>query len=120
MTVIIAGSRDMKLPVDVIDSFVNNSGFTITTLLCGMATGIDLSAYDWGKENGVTIKTFFPDWKKYGKSAGVIRNQEMADNADALILIWDGQSRGSANMKAEAKKRNLLISEHVIKKGARR
>lgn len=45
----------------------------------------------------------FPaDWT-IGKGAGVIRNQVMADYADALVGIWDGDSRGTKNMLAEAK-----------------
>lgn len=33
----------------------------------------------------------------------------MADYADALIAIWDGESRGTANMIEEAEKRGLKV-----------
>lgn len=33
------------------------------------------------------------DWERLGKAAGPIRNEEMAEIADALIAFWDGQSR---------------------------
>ena len=35
------------------------------------------------------------DWDKYGKSAGFIRNKEMVDIADAAIIFWDGDSKGT-------------------------
>jgi hypothetical protein len=33
----------------------------------------------------------------------------MAEYADALIAIWDGESRGTKNMIEEATKRNLSV-----------
>lgn len=54
--------------------------------------------------------TLFPaDWGKYGKSAGMIRNKKMADYADALIVFWDGVSKGAENMIKVAEKKNSLI-----------
>ena len=51
----------------------------------------------------------FPaDWDKHGKSAGYKRNLEMAENADALIAFWDGESRGTKHMIDIAKEKNLL------------
>jgi hypothetical protein len=32
------------------------------------------------------------------KAAGLKRNQQMANDADALIAFWDGKSRGAKNM----------------------
>jgi hypothetical protein len=54
-------------------------------------------------------------WDKYGKAAGPLRNREMAAYADALILVWDGKSRGSANMLAEAKRgRSQDLRERIV------
>ena len=47
----------------------------------------------------IPIKRFLPDWDNFGKSAGLRRNDEMSSYADVLLLIWDGESRGSSNMK---------------------
>lgn len=33
----------------------------------------------------------------------------MANSADALIVIWDGQSRGIQNMISIVKKKDLLV-----------
>ena len=42
-----------------------------------------------------------PRWNRYGRKAGILRNRKMAKYADALIAVWDGLSRGTANMIAE-------------------
>ena len=39
----------------------------------------------------------------------MIRNQVMADHADALIAVWDGASKGTADMIDRAKKRGLKV-----------
>ena len=53
-------------------------------------------------------------WKEHGRAAGPIRNKIMASKADALLLIWDGKSRGSANMKKEMKDLGKPVFEIVI------
>jgi len=42
-----------------------------------------------------SIITFTPEWDKYGKRAGAIRNQEIVNEADTIIAFWDGQSKGT-------------------------
>ena len=37
----------------------------------------------------------------------MIRNEEMAKNADALVAFWDGQSHGTKHMIEMAKKYKL-------------
>lgn len=39
------------------------------------------------------------DWDEHGKSAGYVRNAEMAVKADELELFWDGRSNGSRHMR---------------------
>lgn len=54
------------------------------------------------------------DWKRDGKAAGPIRNRAMAEYADALILVWDGSSRGSGNMLGEARRHDLRVFERTV------
>lgn len=84
----------------------------ITIVLCGEARGADTWGKAWANSKGIPVVSYLPDWEKYGKAAGPIRNQEMAKNADALILIWSGVSRGSASMLRIAEKHNLPIFEY--------
>ena len=50
-----------------------------------------------------------PDWAKFGKAAGPIRNKTMAENGDALIAVWDGTSRGTKSMIDLAQKLGLKV-----------
>jgi len=40
-------------------------------------------------------KIFYPDWDKYGKSAGFRRNKLIIDEADKILAFWDGKSKGT-------------------------
>lgn len=103
MKVIIAGSRNFPYGTEVIDQVWKYSGYHINELVSGGAKGVDSVAIR-AAHGKIPIKTFLPDWEKYGKAAGPIRNREMAEYADALIAIWDGESKGTKNMIAEMEK----------------
>lgn len=70
-----------------------------TEIVSGGATGVDKAGELYGDFYDVPVKVFPAEWRKYQNRAGPIRNNKMAVYADALLLIWDGESRGSAHMK---------------------
>lgn len=99
MKIIIAGSRDMPLKdFDTIQTAIDASGFDVTEVVSGTAKGADsLGAY-WAMLHGVPVKEFPADWKLNGHSAGFIRNKEMAEYADGLIVFIYYESHGSKHM----------------------
>lgn len=103
MKVIIAGSRKSSYPFARVVSAANESGWIgqMTEVVSGGAEGIDESAEAWARAYKIPCKRFPADWKKHGRAAGPIRNREMAAYADALIAVWDGESKGAANMILE-------------------
>lgn len=105
MKIIIAGSRDISrsdfsdimfsdTPQKIIYEYPGNE----IEIVSGHAKGVDTFGEEWARRNELPIKTFPADWAKYGKSAGPLRNGQMADYADMLIAIWDGKSRGTRDM----------------------
>ncbi len=117
MRVIIAGSRSI-IPTEpeirqYVRMFEAQFQVELTRLACGMAKGVDLAGYKWASRNGVPIDPYPADWQTHGKAAGHIRNKKMAQNADGLILVWDGESRGSRSMLQFAKAEHLNIMEVV-------
>lgn len=111
MRTIIAGTRyfnDFQKLCEICNS-VNNTKWKITTVVSGGARGADLLGEDYAILNNLPIKQYLADWTMYGKSAGMKRNKLMADNADALIAFWDGQSTGTKNMIEIATKKKLEI-----------
>lgn len=113
MKTIIAGSRPPLgregFTIEDVCDAMEKVDWKVTEVVCGMARGVDLIGKRWAEYNEIPVAKFPADWDKYDKRAGYIRNVEMAEYADALVALWDGHSRGTANMIQEAKKRNLKI-----------
>lgn len=120
MKVIIAGSRTIFDP-SVVSKAVENSQFNgkITEVVCGCAIGIDRLGQQWAISNNIPVKEMPADWNKYGRSAGPLRNAQMANYADAAIIIWDGNSPGSRNMIKEIKKVEKPYFIDVVDNGAK-
>lgn len=108
MKTVIAGSRD-----------INNSDFLIglencpflkhiTVVISGTARGADKFGESWAQWKDIPVMRFPAEWDNYGSRAGYLRNELMADVADAVIIIWDGVSNGSRHMRDIAVKRDLL------------
>ncbi len=57
----------------------------------------------------VHVEVFEPEWKKYGKQAGLFRNATMADKASACLALWDGKSRGTQNAVQHCTKRGVPV-----------
>lgn len=108
MKVIIAGGRDfydykaMCKCLDGIDWFCEE-------LVSGAARGADSLGEQWAMDNKVPIARFPADWNTYGKRAGYLRNEQMADYADALVAFWDGESKGTKHMIDIANRKGLLV-----------
>lgn len=101
MRVIIAGSRDGGFTFeDVRDAVAQAELYEIvpTVVLSGTARGVDRLGETWANSNAIPIERYPADWDRYGKSAGYIRNKQMAGEADALIALWDGESKGTRHM----------------------
>ena len=97
MKVIIAGSRDFY-DYNFLVNKIRESGMKITTVVSGGAKGVDSLGESYSRLSGITLKVFPADWGTLGKSAGFIRNKQMADYADALICIRVNHSKGSTHM----------------------
>lgn len=110
MKLIIAGSRNLpfhKILIAIeehIEQFDN-----ITEVVSGTARGVDSVGEHWAQINNIRVKRFPANWEQFGKSAGFRRNEEMADYADAALIIWDGQSRGSSHMIQTAYAKGLKV-----------
>lgn len=78
-------------------------------IISGGAAGADTLAELYAKENGVKMKILKPDWQKYGKKAGILRNKDIVENANFLLAFWDGKSPGTKHIIAYAKIKNLPV-----------
>ena len=95
--VIIAGSRGIT-DYTVLCDCISQTDFSIGEVVSGCARGVDTLGERWASENGVPLTTFPANWSRFGRAAGKYRNSEMAEYADAAIVLWDGESRGTLDM----------------------
>jgi len=114
MRTIIAGSRSCGNIIQVAAA-VKQSGFIITSVVSGTAPGADRLGELWANLNSIPITRFPADWDKFKKAAGYIRNEEMANNADQVIVLWDGVSPGSKHMIDIATRKGLAVSVYNFK-----
>lgn len=114
MKTIIAGSRTITDKAVFVDAMLSSldAGIEITEVLSGCAKGVDSLGEKWAQINGFPLHKYPANWEKYGRRAGFLRNMEMAANADALIAIWDGQSKGTKHMIDLAEKAGLKVYVH--------
>lgn len=108
MRTIIAGSRTITDPA-VVEQAIRDSGFTITEVVSGGARGVDWLGGQWARKKRIQTRFFHAEWGRFGKRAGPIRNRTMARYAEALIAIWDGSSRGTADMIRRAQSLGLRV-----------
>lgn len=116
MKTIIAGSRAIT-DYNLVVSHIESAPFRaqITQLFCGMAAGVDILGYRWAYANRIPIREFRPEWNTYGKMAGIIRNGEMASQADAAIVVWDGASRGTEHLLKYMRGLDPAVHLHLLK-----
>lgn len=113
MKVIIAGSRGIT-SIYTVEDAVKLSCFEVTEVVCGMARGVDFLGMTWAESNDIPVKKMPADWDNHGRGAGFIRNRLMAEYADALIAIWDGESRGTEHMIRTAKAVGIKLFVYMV------
>lgn len=98
----------------IVAAAVGKCGWSPTVVLSGTARGADRFGEEYAKENGLAVERYPAEWEKFGKSAGYKRNSLMATKAEALVAVWDGESRGTKHMIDIAKKAGLKVYVHSI------
>ena len=106
MKTIIAGTRTFT-DYGLLEKAIHSSRFEITEVVCGLAKGADSLGEQWAIQHNIPVAYFPAEWKLYGKKAGPLRNKQMAEYADKLIALWDGESKGTKNMIIESHNANL-------------
>jgi len=102
MKVLICGSRAINDPTAVLQA-IEKSGIRPTHIISGGARGVDRLAEEYAASSGIRFTEYLADWDKYGKRAGFIRNCVMIGTADAVIAVWDGESKGTKHSIEYAK-----------------
>lgn len=108
MKTIICGGRDYEFTnadYDRLNALHEAHKFTL--VISGGARGADMHGETWARLNAIPVERHPADWTKWGKSAGPIRNAEMAEIADAVVAFPGG--RGTADMLRRAMEKGLRV-----------
>lgn len=115
---IVAGSRTIR-DTSIVQKALKKSPYEIqdiNTILSGNANGVDEIGETIADENNITVEYYpydkYLDQAPNPNVAPIIRNEKMAENGDALLAVWDGESTGTENMIEQAKDQDLQIYIH--------
>ena len=95
MRVAIVGSRNLTIKY-IHKYFPEN--ISIDEIVSGGASGIDSCAKRCAHENRIAYTEFLPDYRRYGRGAPILRNREIVDYADFVLIFWDGSSYGTKSV----------------------
>ncbi len=98
MKIAIVGSRNIT--IDNISEFVTGED----EIVSGGAVGVDSCAAEYARKNGLKLTEFLPKYSIYKRAAPIIRNKEIVEYADKIIVFWDGSSKGTLSVINYAKK----------------
>lgn len=123
MKVIIAGGRTITdiRHLDEAMILADLFGITPTVVISGKARGVDTLGEIWAAKHGIPVVGHAAKWRDsdgtYNARAGHLRNTEMANQADALVALWDGYSTGTKDMISKAERRGLPCYIHTVPLG---
>lgn len=115
MKCIIAGSRDFipaKSDYNLVKHLVKENN--ITQIVSGGAKGTDAFGEEMAELLDIKLKIFSANWDKYGNKAGPLRNREMADYADCVILFKGGEGTNSMRKEILIHNKKILYDANDV------
>ena len=82
----------------------------VDTVISGGAGGIDSLAEQYADLHRLSKYIIRPRYDLYGRAAPLKRNEQVVDIADAVLVIWDGCSKGTQYTLKYAKKMSKPIT----------
>ena len=105
MKLLIVGSRGISS--FALEKYVPDE---VALIISGGAGGVDTLAEEYADKHRISKLILRPEYEKYGKGAPLKRNEVMVDMADAVLVIWDGASRGALYTANYAKKKGKPVT----------
>lgn len=109
--VIIAGTRafkDYELLRDRLNHLLSNR-LPDVVIVSGCASNADKLGERYAAEMDLEVRRYPADWVRYGKVAKTKQNELMTDNADACVLLCDGESHNAKDLLRTATIKGLAI-----------
>lgn len=109
MKLLIVGSRSIT-NFDLSPYITEN----VDTVISGGAGGVDSLAEQYADLHHLSKYILRPRYDLYGRAAPLKRNEQMVDIADALLVIWDGRSKGTQYTLKYAEKMKKQVTLVVV------
>ena len=111
MKIAVIGSRGIQIPD--IEKYLPKE---CSEIVSGGARGVDACAAEYARKHDIKLTEFLPEYDRYGKAAPIVRNRQIVDYADHVLIFWDGDSRGTASVIQYAKKHEkpyrIVLPQH--------
>lgn len=110
MRVAVVGSRTLFIP---------NLGDYLpagtTELISGGAKGVDTAAREYALAHHLPLTELRPDYRRYRRGAPLKRTIEILQQADFVLIFWDGVSKGTRYAIEQCEK--LGVAYRLYQKG---
>jgi predicted Rossmann-fold nucleotide-binding protein len=105
--VVFTGGRDYKNETAVVEVLTQLASDSV--IVTGGARGLDTIAHNYAVEMGFETEVYPADWDTHGKSAGHIRNHQMASLPSVeMVIAFDG-GVGTAGMIKVSEKLEIPV-----------
>ena len=102
MKIAVVGSRGLSLSEEMLATYLSEAD----EIVSGGAKGVDTCVARYAKEKEIPLTEFLPDYSRYGKGAPIVRNKQIVDYADKVVVFWDGSSKGTLSVIRYAERIN--------------
>lgn len=102
------GFTDYEKFSQLIDEYIKEIGIPLF-IISGGAKGTDTMAEKYASDHNIPTKIFKPEWDKYGKGAGIMRNTDIVQNSTHVIAFLSPKSIGTVDSINKAKKFDKLL-----------
>ena len=118
MKIIVSGDRnfdDYKLLSEKLDSLFSKFNGPVE-IVSGRNNGADKLGEKYAKEKNLELSTFAANWQSFAYKAGFIRNKEMINYADGLVLFGGLDNKETKHLYNMANDLQLMVEIIEVKK----
>lgn len=112
MKVLVCGGRNFDSYEAVchgLDAVLATYEYTTLVIIHGAASGVDKFAGEWAHSKGIPVERYPANWRKHGRAAGPLRNQQMLDEGKPDLVVYFPGGVGTADMVARAEKAGVRL-----------
>jgi hypothetical protein len=96
MKIAVIGSRDFE-DLGLVKRYVLEELPDDAMVVTGGARGVDQATEEAAEARGLEVLVLEPDWEGLGKRAGLLRNEDIVEEAELVVAFWDERSKGTVH-----------------------